>query len=67
MKWLPEKGASLQKKTHYWLTVFFLVQIPVALGTGIKESLPYIVFLSQWALVASHWTAFLAAPNRSKQ
>lgn len=64
MNLFPKKGASRQKKTHFWLTVFFLAQIPVALATGIKESLPYVVFLSQWALVASHWTAYLSSPDK---
>lgn len=43
------------------LMILFLVQIPWALLTGIKKSIPYLVFLSLWALVASHLSAALAA------
>lgn len=39
---------------------FFAVQIPVALFTGLKDSVPYLVFLSLWALVAAHWSAWQA-------
>lgn len=46
---------------HYGFTAFFFVQIPVALLTGLKSSLPYLVFLSLWALVASHLSAAEAA------
>lgn len=36
------------------LAVFFAVQIPLALFTGLKDSVPYLVFLSLWALVGTH-------------
>jgi hypothetical protein len=45
---------------HMWATIFFLVQIPIALLTGLKESVPYLVFLSLWALVGAHWSAWQA-------
>lgn len=45
---------------HLGLTMFFAVQIPVALLSGLKDSVPYLVFLSLWALVASHWAAWQA-------
>lgn len=51
---------STLRHFHAAATVVFLVQIPVALITPLKESLPYLVFLSLWALVASHWAAWQA-------
>ena len=43
------------------LGVVFLALIPVALVTGLKRSVPFLVFLSLWALVAAHWSGALAA------
>ncbi len=48
------------KRFHLYATIFFALQIPVALFTPLKDSLPYLVFLSLWALVASHWAAYEA-------
>jgi hypothetical protein len=43
------------------LGTVFLVMIPVSLITGLKRSVPWLVFLSLWALVAAHWSGALAA------
>lgn len=43
---------------HLAFALVFLVQVPIALLTGLKSSVPYLVFLSLWALVASHWAAY---------
>ena len=43
------------------LGAVFAVMIPVALATGLKKSVPFLVFLSLWALVAAHWSGALAA------
>lgn len=43
------------------LGVLFLALIPVALVTGLKRSVPFLVAISLWALVAAHWSASLAA------
>lgn len=55
MKWL-----------HLGAMIFFTVQIPVALLTGLKDSVPYLVFLSLWALVASHWSSYQAVRSEMK-
>lgn len=52
---------KVQVVTNLLLMVAFAVQIPVALLTGLKSSVPYLVFLSLWALVASHLAGALAA------
>ncbi len=45
---------TTRKRLHLGLAIFFAIQIPVALLTDLKESVPYLVFLSQWALVGTH-------------
>lgn len=50
-------GQKTRRRIHYGLTVFFALQIPIALMTELKDSVPYLVTLSLWALVASHWAA----------
>jgi hypothetical protein len=55
------------RRFHLVATFIFLAQVPVALLTGLKDSVPYLVFLSLWALVASHWAAWQAARVEVKQ
>lgn len=55
------------KRFHAAATVFFLVQIPIALFTGLKDSVPYLVGISLWALVASHWAAWQSTSIEVKQ
>lgn len=43
------------------LGLVFAVMIPVSLISGLKNSVPWLVFLSLWALVAAHWSGALAA------
>ncbi len=45
---------------HGVSTMLFVVMIPISLMTTLKDSLPYLVFLSLWALVASHWACWQA-------
>jgi len=56
--WLTDPRKS--GKFHAACTILFMIQIPIALLTGLKDSVPYLVFLSLWALVASHWAAWQA-------
>lgn len=52
-------------RVQLWLNLglgcLFLIMIPVALITGLKKSVPFLVGISLWALVAAHWSAALAA------
>lgn len=41
--------------------VVFLAMIPVTIVTGLKNSVPFLVAISLWALVAAHWSSALAA------
>lgn len=63
-EWLkdPRKAGNF----HAVATVVFMIQIPVALLTPLKDSVPYLVFLSLWALVSAHWSAWQAAQAERK-
>lgn len=57
--WLknPRKAA----KFHAVVTMIWLAMIPIAVFTGLKDSVPFLVFISLWALVGAHWGAWQAA------
>ena len=57
--WLAKDKVQIVLNTI--LGMLFLALIPVALITGLKKSVPFLVFLSLWALVAAHWSGALAA------
>ena len=57
--WLAKDKVQIVMNTV--LGLIFLALIPVALITGLKKSVPFLVFLSLWALVAAHWSGALAA------
>jgi hypothetical protein len=63
--WL--KNPKKAGRFHAWAAVAFAVQIPAAVFTPLKDSLPYLVFLSLWALVGAHWSAWQAAQAEKKQ
>lgn len=46
---------------HAVATLVWVVSIPVAVLTALKDSVPFLVFLSLWALVSGHWAAWQAA------
>lgn len=41
--------------------MLWVVMIPVAVFTPLKDSVPFLVFISLWALVGAHWSAWQAA------
>jgi len=47
-------ACTLMLWIHGVATVVFVILIPISLMTGLKDSVPYLVFLSLWALVAGH-------------
>lgn len=53
----PRKAANF----HAFLTVLWLVMIPISVFTGLKQSIPFLMFLNLWGLVGSHWAAWQAA------
>lgn len=58
-KWFkdPKKAANF----HAIATVVWMLMIPISVFTPLKGSVPFLVFLSLWALVGAHWSAWQAA------
>jgi len=55
------KDVKFLRHFHAYAMWVFIIQIPIALFTDLKDSVPYLVFLSLWALVGAHWGAWQAA------
>jgi len=49
------------RKVNGWLTIFWIVMIPLSVAFGWIHSVSYISALSLWALVSGHWSAWQAA------
>jgi len=49
------------RRVNGWLTVFWILMIPVSLVTHWINSVTYVAALSLWALVSGHWSAWQAA------
>jgi hypothetical protein len=49
------------RRVNGWLTVFWIVMIPISVATGWVKSVVYVSALSLWALVSGHWAAWQAA------
>ena len=52
---------KFMKKLNGWLTIFWIVMIPVSLAMGWLNSVVYVSALSLWALVSGHWSTWQAA------
>lgn len=50
-----------------WLTIGWIVMIPVSWWMGWLSSVTYVSALSLWALVSGHWAAWQAARTEVKQ
>jgi hypothetical protein len=60
--WAAVQGDPIfMRRVNGWLTIFWLVMIPVSLATGWVKSVVYVSALSLWALVSGHWSAWQAA------
>jgi hypothetical protein len=60
--WASVQGDPVfMRRVNGWLTVLWLVMIPVSLATGWVRSVVYVSALSLWALVSGHWSAWQAA------
>lgn len=46
------------RRIHGWLTLFWFAMIPVSVTTGLKNSLPYLVALSVYALAVGHFASW---------
>lgn len=60
--WVSVQGDPIfMRKLNGWLTVFWLIMIPVSFATGWVNLTVYVSALSLWALVSGHWSAWQAA------
>jgi len=60
--WASVQGDPVfMRRINGWLTVFWIVMIPVSVATGWVRSVVYVSALSLWALVSGHWAAWQAA------
>jgi hypothetical protein len=49
------------QRINGWLTIFWIVMVPVSYAMGWLQSVTYVSALSLWALVSGHWSAWEAA------
>lgn len=60
--WASIQGDPVfMRRVNGWLTIFWIVMIPVSLALGLLSSVAYVSALSLWALVSGHWSAWQAA------
>ncbi|MEP6757871.1 MAG: hypothetical protein ABJB55_01595 [Actinomycetota bacterium] len=60
--WASIQGDPVfMRRVNGWLTIFWLVMIPVSIATHWISSVTYVAALSLWALVSGHWSAWQAA------
>jgi hypothetical protein len=60
--WASVQGNPVfMRRVNGWLTIFWIVMIPVSWMTGWISSVQYVSMLSLWALVSGHWSAWQAA------
>jgi hypothetical protein len=66
--WAAVQGdPSFMRRVNGWLTVLWIVMIPVSIATHWISSVTYVAALSLWALVSGHWSAWQAARVEVKQ
>jgi cobalamin biosynthesis protein CobD/CbiB len=66
--WTSIQGDPVfMRRVNGWLTIFWIVMIPVSILTGWISSVTYVAALSLWALVSGHWSAWQAARVEVKQ
>jgi hypothetical protein len=60
--WASVQGdPAFMRRVNGWLTIFWIVMIPVSAELGLLSSVTYVSALSLWALVSGHWSAWQAA------
>jgi len=60
--WASVQGDPIfMRRTNGWLTIAWIIMIPVSFATGWVKSVAYVSALSLWALVSGHWAAWQAA------
>jgi hypothetical protein len=60
--WANIQGSpAFMQKVNGWLTIFWIVMVPISILTGWINSVTYVAALSLWALVTGHLSAWQAA------
>jgi hypothetical protein len=60
--WASIQGDPVfMRRVNGWLTIGWIVMIPVSYVMGWLNSVVYVSALSLWALVSGHWSAWQAA------
>jgi hypothetical protein len=66
--WASVQGDPVfMRRVNGWLTIFWILMIPVSMWTHWISSVTYVAALSLWALVSGHWSAWQAARVEVKQ
>jgi hypothetical protein len=66
--WASVQGDPVfMRRVNGWLTVVWVVAIPVSYAAGWLRSVTFVSALSLWALVSGHWSAWQAARVEVKQ
>lgn len=66
--WASVQGDPVfMRRVNGWLTVVWIVMIPVSMLEGWLSSVRFVSALSLWALVSGHWAAWQAARVEVKQ
>jgi hypothetical protein len=66
--WAMVQGDPVfMRRVNGWLTILWIVMIPISLVTHWVNSVVYVSALSLWALVSGHWSAWQAARVEVKQ
>jgi hypothetical protein len=66
--WASIQGdPKFMRRVNGYLTVFWIVMIPISIVTGWISSVTYVAALSLWALVSGHWSAWQAARVEVRQ
>jgi hypothetical protein len=66
--WASVQGDPVfMRRLNGWLTMFWILMIPISFQLGWLKSVTYVSALSLWALVAGHWSSWQAARVEVKQ
>src|SRR3954469_16347979 len=60
--WASVQGDPVfMRRVNGWMTVFWIVMIPLSIVCRLLSSVAYVSALSLWALVSGHWSAWQAS------
>jgi len=66
--WASVQGDPVfMRKFNGWMTVFWIVMLPISVLTGLVNIVAYVSLLSIYALVTGHLSAWQAARVEVKQ